>query len=107
MGAREPDRLRKMLRAIAALLMRSPDAPFILDDMDELRERDAARGLPAWRAWWRYGRNLLASAYSIWPGRRSEVSGLLSTGRNLCVASSSKTIVSQISTHCVSKRVRT
>lgn len=70
MSARESDRLPKVLRAIAGRLIRSPDALFILDDMDEIRECDVARGMPSWRVWGRYGRNVLASAYSVWRGER-------------------------------------
>lgn len=52
-----------VLRRLATLLIRSPDAQFILDDLDELRERDLAAGVPPWRARSRYVRNLLASAF--------------------------------------------
>lgn len=59
----------RLLRRFAAMLVRGPDAPFILDDLDELFERDLVRGVPPWRARWRYARNLLASAASVWRAR--------------------------------------
>lgn len=71
----KPHRSPKLLRWIAALLIRSLDAQFIVDDLDELVQRDLAGGLPLWRAWSRYVRNLLASAFSValsgWRARMS------------------------------------
>ena len=51
-----------VLRCIAAFLIRSPDAPYILSDLDEILERDVASGVPRWRARLRYIGNALASA---------------------------------------------
>lgn len=65
MAVRESDWSIRALRRMAGLLIRSSDAQFILADLDELLERDLARGLPGWRARWRYGRNALASALSV------------------------------------------
>lgn len=59
----------KLLRRIAAWLIQSPEAPFILDDLDELLERDLAAGLSPWRARSRYVRNMLGSAFSVWRAR--------------------------------------
>lgn len=69
MGEPGPGLLARLLRWIAAFSIRGPDAPFILDDLDELFERDVARGVRPSRARVRYARNLLASAVSIWRAR--------------------------------------
>ena len=58
-----------ILRRLAALLIRGPEAPFIRADMEDAFERDLARGVPVWRARWRYAVNVLASALSVWRER--------------------------------------
>lgn len=65
MAGFDSDSSPKVLRRIAALLVRSPEAGLILDDLDELLERDLTRGLPPWRAQVRYVKNMLASAFSV------------------------------------------
>jgi hypothetical protein len=56
---------RGLLRRLAALLIRGPEAPFILADLDELLERDIEQGMAGARAHSRYLRNAVASAYSV------------------------------------------
>ena len=58
-----------LLRGLAALLIRGDEAAFILVDLDDALEHDLARGLPSWRARWRYAVNMLASAGSVWGAR--------------------------------------
>lgn len=71
MTDRDSPRSPRVMRRIAALLIRSPEARFILDDLDELLDRDVACGMSSWRARWRYGKNMLASAFSTsWAHRR-------------------------------------
>ena len=55
-----------VLRRLASFLIRGPEAGFILADLDDAHERDVARGLPPWRARWRYATNVFASAYNVW-----------------------------------------
>jgi hypothetical protein len=47
-------------------LLRGPDAPFIAADLREAMARDLARGVPRWRARFRFVRNALGSAASTW-----------------------------------------
>ncbi|GMV06520.1 MAG: hypothetical protein AMXMBFR53_27960 [Gemmatimonadota bacterium] len=62
----------RWLRRVAALLVRGPDATFVLGDLDEAYERDVKRGIPAGRAARRYLRNALGSSASLaWSGLRS------------------------------------
>lgn len=60
------DRSPALLRRLASLLIRGPEARFIRADMEDAFERDLVRGIPVWRAHWRYGCNIIASAVSIW-----------------------------------------
>jgi len=61
-----PDsRILGLLRRLAALLIRGPEAAFILADLDDATQRDRERGVPLWRAQWRYVVNVLASALSV------------------------------------------
>ena len=55
-----------MRRWLAAILVRGPHAQFIRQDLEELYARDRERGASVWRAHGRYGRLLLASAFSAW-----------------------------------------
>ena len=61
----------RALRALARLLIRSEDAPFILSDLEEHLERDLVRGVPPVRARARYAFNLLGSAVAVWRARLS------------------------------------
>lgn len=61
-----------VLRRLAALLIRGPDGPWILNDLEELMSRDVERGMSGGRARWRYMRNALGSAVSTWRQRRRE-----------------------------------
>ena len=66
------DRVRSLLRWLAARLVRGDDADFIRHDLDELYMRDRAEA-PAWRAYEGYVRRLVASILSVWAdgiGRR-------------------------------------
>jgi len=68
----------RFLRRLASLLVRGPDAPFVLGDLEETLSRDLARGVWPRRARWRYLRNAVASASRLararargsWRGRR-------------------------------------
>lgn len=62
---------RRPLRRIAELLIRGPEAPFVLADLEEGFDRDVARGLPRGRARRRYAVNMLASALNLWRARLS------------------------------------
>lgn len=55
-----------VLSRLAEMLIRGPGAEFILTDLDDAMERDLARGIPLWRARWRYAVNVCASAFSLW-----------------------------------------
>lgn len=57
---------RGFLGRLAALLIRGPDAPFVLEDLEDGLEHDLARGLPPWRARWRYVINVVASSTTMW-----------------------------------------
>jgi predicted permease len=54
-----------VLRWLAALLLRGPDAPFVLGDLDEAMRRDLGHGYTPWRARGRYLANMLGSALSL------------------------------------------
>lgn len=54
---------------LAALLIRGPEAAFILVDLDDALAQDVASGMPMWRARWRYAVNILGSAISVWRAR--------------------------------------
>lgn len=64
---RRPDRTPG--HRLARLLVRGPDAPFILDDLAEMYARDRERGVTPNRACWRYARDVVRSALSIWRAR--------------------------------------
>ena len=55
-----------LFRRLARLLVRGPEAPYILTDLDDAFDNDVARGLPLRRARWRYVVNAVASAGSVW-----------------------------------------
>jgi putative ABC transport system permease protein len=59
---RSPGRL---LRALARLLVRGPDAPYILGDMDEALQRDQARGMSLPQARIRFLANALSSGVTL------------------------------------------
>ena len=58
-----------MLRLLARLLIRGPDARFIRTDLEEHLARDVASGMTRRRARLRYLHNLLGSATSTWRAR--------------------------------------
>jgi predicted permease len=59
----------RLLRRLASLLVRGPDAPFIRQDLEEIYGRDRASGLSGARAHLRYFRLLMQSAFSVFhPG---------------------------------------
>ena len=60
----------RILRWLAALIVRGPDARFIRQDLEEMYARDRARGVPAPRARRRYARMLLGSAASVFNDTR-------------------------------------
>lgn len=61
----------RILRILAAIVLRGPDADLIRHDLDELYARERAGGVSAWQAYGRYVRRLAASALSLWrEGRR-------------------------------------
>ena len=47
------------------MLIRGPEAPFVLTDLEDALDRDLASGMPAARARRRYAANVLASAASV------------------------------------------
>lgn len=55
----------RLLRRLASLLVRGPDAPYVLGDLEEGMRRDLARGMSVRRARIRYLVNVLASAVSL------------------------------------------
>jgi hypothetical protein len=57
--------MMRLLRWLAALLVRGRDAEFIRQDLDHLYERDRARGVPATLAARRYARMLGASTAAL------------------------------------------
>jgi len=54
-----------LLRWLADLLIRGPDAPFVLAELNDALERDLASGMSPWRARRRLAWNVLASALSV------------------------------------------
>lgn len=58
-------RVPRLLRLLARLLVRGPDAPFVRGDLDEAYARERERGTPAARARRRYVLNALASGASL------------------------------------------
>ncbi len=56
----------RLLRRIAALLIRGRHAPFILTELDATFEHELERGLPIGRARLRYAMNVFASALNLW-----------------------------------------
>lgn len=54
-----------MIRFIARLLIRGPEAPYVLTDLDDAFERDLAAGLSRPQAQRRYATNVVASAVSV------------------------------------------
>jgi predicted permease len=68
-------RVPRVLSWLAARLVRGPEAPFVLTDLDDCHDRDLTRGLPPWRARGRYAFNLIASALSL-QAERLRPSGL-------------------------------
>lgn len=73
MSSRRSERhnARGIARRIAAFLIRSREAPYILDDLHELFARDLERGMGRPRAWLRYWSNVFGSAITTggarWP----------------------------------------
>ena len=61
----------RFLRRLATLLVRGPDASFVLGDLEEAMYRDVERGVPLRRARWRYLKNALGSALSLARARLS------------------------------------
>jgi len=57
------------LRVLARLLIRGGSASYIRDDLEELFQRDLARGTSRGRALWRCWTNLLGSAAITWRAR--------------------------------------
>ncbi len=55
----------RLLRRLAGLLVRGPEAPYVLGDLEEAFERDLARGLPPRRARRRYLVNALGSGLTL------------------------------------------
>jgi predicted permease len=55
----------RLLRRLAALLVRGPDAPFVLGDLEEARRRDLARGMSPGRIRIRYFGNMVGSAFTL------------------------------------------
>ena len=66
-----PDSPGGFLRRLATLLVRGPDAPFVLGDLEEAMHRDVERGMPPRRARWRYLVNALGSGLSLARARLS------------------------------------
>lgn len=54
-----------ILRWLAALLVRGEDARFVRAELEEAMQRDRMRGIPLWRARWRYLVNTCASAVTL------------------------------------------
>jgi predicted permease len=62
-------RRSRAIRWLATLLIRGPEAPFILGDLDDALDRDLSAGASPWRADGRHLTNVLASAGSVWMDR--------------------------------------
>jgi len=69
--------IRRLLRALAALLVRGPDAPVVLGDLEEAARREMASGMPGWRVHLRYLRNALGSSLQLASERLRRRRGLL------------------------------
>jgi len=82
------------LRRLAPRLVRGPDAPFVLADLEEAWERDLAKGIPRGRAALRYGRNLTASAVAVARARTSTRSAEIAV--RTALGASRARIVSQL-----------
>ncbi len=67
-----------MLRRLAALLIRGPEAPYVLVDLDDAFEREVARGMSHPAATARYLVNTLLSALQVLRGRFAQSSIRLS-----------------------------
>ena len=80
------DSLRlRMLRRLAAMLLRGRDAEHVRADLDEGFERDLDRGVTRWRAAWRYLWNAIASAAMLRRGSRLSISWLdVNSARGCC-----------------------
>ena len=57
------------MKTLARLLIRGPEAPYILSDLDDAFDRDIASGLSPSHAKRRYAANVLASALSVFGAR--------------------------------------
>lgn len=64
----------RFLQQLAELLVRGPDAPYVLGDLEETMQRDIERGVPRSRAQWRYAMNAFGSGFSLWRARLSSQS---------------------------------
>src|SRR5689334_17983867 len=53
------------MNKLARLLIRGPEAPYVLSDLDDAFDRDIAAGMPHSRARRRYAANVIASAVSV------------------------------------------
>lgn len=71
-------RAPRMLRRLAALLIRGPEAPYVLVDLDDTFEREVTRGLSHATATTRYLVNALLSALQVLRGRFAQSSFRLS-----------------------------
>jgi predicted permease len=67
-----------VLRRLAALLVRGPEAPFVLVDLDDAFERELARGMARTAATLRYVVNTFLSAFQVLRGRFARSSFRLS-----------------------------
>jgi predicted permease len=63
---RDRTRPPRLLRFLTGLLIRGPDASWIVRDLDASFERDVERGLGRATAMRRYTRNILGSVWSVW-----------------------------------------
>ena len=63
-----------VLRAVARLLIRGPEASYVLSDLGDAFDRDIKAGLPHFRAQRRYATNAVASAISVLAARFSDAS---------------------------------
>jgi predicted permease len=60
--------LEGLLRRLSRRLVRGPHASQVLADLDEVHQRDLARGIGRWRALGRRLVNVFGSAWSLWRG---------------------------------------
>jgi predicted permease len=61
-----------LLRRLAGLLIRGPEAPFVLTDLDDAFERELSRGLPRRTAVGRYLLNTVSSALALQRARLAQ-----------------------------------